>query len=164
MRSEFGFESLLMCWFFCLRTKLSENKTSKGFALKSVHDWKKKFTVEINWFMFPGIIFFTSGSFALLVTNHPLSQLFPKATAFIVVLRTCVFQASNSVFRLWQILFDAGLPFKLIVSITLSFTLVHWARTFFLMPFGWVNKDIAPFYQSPFRLKVRLLYGHLAWK
>ena len=114
------------------------------------------FTVEINWFMFPGIIFFTSGSFALLVTNHPLSQLFPKFAAFIVVLGTCVFQASNSVFRLWQILFDAGLKFKLIVAITLSLTIVHWLRTFFLMPLGWVNKDVAPFYQSSFKLKVRL--------
>ena len=95
------------------------------------------FTVEVNWFMFPGIALFTSGtvfnfeqvkniylgSFALLVTNHPLSQLFPKATAFIVVLGTCVFQGSNSVFRLWQLLFDGSIPFKTIVGINLAFTL-----------------------------------------
>ena len=70
------------------------------------------FTVEVNWFMYPGMIFFTSGSFALLVTNHPLSQLFPKATAIIVVFGQCVFQASNSVFRLWSLLYDHGVKFK----------------------------------------------------
>ena len=94
------------------------------------------FTVEVNWFMYPGIMFLSSGSFALLVTNHPLSQLFPKATALIVVVGQCVFQFSNSVFRIWGILFDAGVSFKLIAAINLAFTAVHWLRTFFLMPLG----------------------------
>ena len=31
---------------------------------------------------------------------------------------------------------------------------VQWLRTFFLMPLGWVDKEIAPYYQSPFYLKV----------
>ena len=94
------------------------------------------FTVEVNWFMFPGIMFLTSGSFALLVTNHPLSQLFPKATALIIVTGQCVFQFSNSVFRLWGVLFDAGVDFKLIAGFNLAFTAVHWFRSFFLLPLG----------------------------
>ena len=43
------------------------------------------FAIEVNWFIFPGIMFFCSGSFTLLVTNHPLSQLFPNGTALIIV-------------------------------------------------------------------------------
>ena len=42
--------------------------------------------VDIHWFIFPGIVFFTSGSFALLVTNYALSQLFPSATGVIMAL------------------------------------------------------------------------------
>ena len=42
---------------------------------------------------FSGIIFLKSGSFALTVTNYPLSQLFPKTTAFIVIAGQMVFQA-----------------------------------------------------------------------
>ena len=44
------------------------------------------FAVDIHWFIFPGIVFFTSGSFALLVTNYALSQLFPSATGVIMAL------------------------------------------------------------------------------
>ena len=95
-------------------------------------------------------MFLASGSFALLVTNHPLSQLFPKAAAFIVVVGQCVFQGSNSVFRLWGLLFESGVPFKAICALNLSFTAVHWVRTFFLMPLAWVKQEIAPYYQSPF--------------
>ena len=108
------------------------------------------FTVEVNWFMYPGIMFLTSGSFALLVTNHPLSQLFPKAAAFIIVVGQCVFQGSNSVFRLWSVLFNSGISFKAICALNLSFTGVHWVRTFFFMPLAWVKQEIAPYYESPF--------------
>ena len=123
------------------------------------------FTVNLNWFMYPGVIFLAAGSFTLLVkvstrwlafyifwidlyskhvsvaillqvTNHPLSQLVPKATSLIMAFGQCIFQFSNSVFRLWQVLFDAGVPFKVIVLANLSFTLVHWMRTLFLMPLG----------------------------
>ena len=62
------------------------------------------FTVEVNWMLFPGIMFLCSGGFALLVSNHPLSQLFPKATAFIVVFGQCVFQVSGSMFRFVTVL------------------------------------------------------------
>jgi len=112
------------------------------------------FTVEVNWFMYPGIMFLTSGSFALLVTNHPLSQLFPKAAAFIIVVGQCVFQGSNSVFRLWSVLFDSGISFKAICALNLSFTAVHWLRTFFFMPLAWVKQEIAPYYESPFNRRL----------
>ena len=94
------------------------------------------FTVEVNWLMYPGIIFLTSGSFSLLVTNQPLSQLEPRATAIIIAFGMCIFQFSFSTFRLWEVLFDFGVQYKTIVTIHLSFTIVHWIRTFFLMPLG----------------------------
>ena len=127
-------------------------------ALMSIGLLLIMFTVDVNWLMYPGIFFLTSGSFTLLVgvkifpilalnflttlvtvTNHPLSQLIPKATAIIMAFGLCVFQFSNSAFRLWQLLYDAGVPFKAIVAANLSFSLVQWIRTFFLMPLakGW---------------------------
>ena len=110
------------------------------------------FTVDVNWFLFPGIMFLCSGGFALLVSNHPLSQLFPKATAFIIVFGQCVFQA-GSMFRLWSVMFDAGISFKSIIGINLVLTSIQWIRTIFLMPVYKINKDIPPFYQSPFNRK-----------
>ena len=50
------------------------------------------FAVEVNQLIFPGVAFLASGSFALLVTNHPLSQLFPKVEVLIVVIGQCVYQ------------------------------------------------------------------------
>ena len=105
------------------------------------------FTVEVNWFMYPGVMCLTSGSFALLVTNQALSQLFPKGTAFILVFGQCVYQFSNSIFRLWGMLYAAGVPYKTIVTINLSLSFVQWVRSLFLMPLAWVDTDIAPFYR-----------------
>ena len=103
------------------------------------------------------------------VTNHPLSQLIPNATVMIMALGICTLQFSMSTFRLWQVLFDAGIAFKVIVAANLSFSLFQWIRTFFLMPLGngltillfcykseyhpikaWVDPASAPFYSSPY--------------
>ena len=112
------------------------------------------FVAEVNWLIFPGLFFLSFGSYSLAVTNNPLSSLFPKLTAFILVLNECTYAASAIGFRLWQILYEMGLPFKLTVLMNLSFTLIPWLRTFFLMPVGWPDMKIAPFYSSPFYIKV----------
>ena len=112
------------------------------------------FVTEVNWLIFPGLFLLSFGSYSLLVTNNSLSSLFPKLTAFILVLNECTYAASGIVFRLWQILYEMELPFKSIVLIYLSFTLIPWLRTFFLMPVGWTDVKVAPFYSSPFYIKV----------
>ena len=42
---------------------------------------------------------------------------------------------------------------QMIVLITLSFTLVHWLRTLVLMPIGWIDPNIAPYYQSAIKTR-----------
>lgn len=111
------------------------------------------FIPEFNWLIFPGVLFLTAGSYSLLVTNNSLSSLFPKLTAFILVLSECTYAVSSICFRLWQILYGMGFSFKKIVLLNLSFTSIQWLRTFFLMPVGWTDSKIAPFYSSPFYTK-----------
>jgi len=108
------------------------------------------FTVNINWFLFPGSIFLNAGSYALLVTNLPLAELFPNATALIVIAGQMVFQASSSIPRLWAVVYESGVDLKFIILFNFAMTLVIWLRSFFLMPLTWVDPDIAPFYNSPF--------------
>ena len=42
------------------------------------------FVPEVNWLIFPGAFFLFCGTYPLVITNHPLSLLFPAATAVIV--------------------------------------------------------------------------------
>ena len=97
------------------------------------------FTVDINWFLFPGSIFLNAGSYALLVTNLPLAELFPNATALIVIAGQMVFQASSSVPRLWAVVYESGVDLKYIILFNLAMTFVIWLRSFFLMPLTWVD-------------------------
>ena len=55
------------------------------------------FAVEINQLIFPGMALLAAGSFALLVTNHPLSQLFPKVEVIILVIGQSVYQDSDRI-------------------------------------------------------------------
>ena len=79
-------------------------------------------------------MFLSSGGFALVVSNHPLSQLFPASTAFIVGLGESLFRLSASMFRIWSIMFDYGIDFKTIIGINIALTSIQWIRTIFLMP------------------------------
>ena len=97
------------------------------------------FTVDINGFLFPGSIFLNAGSYALLVTNLPLAELFPNATALIVIAGQMVFQASSSIPRLWAVVYESGVDLKYIILFNLAMTLVIWLRSIFLMPLTWVD-------------------------
>ena len=70
------------------------------------------FAEEVHAFMFIGIILYSSATFSFLVTNHPLSGLYPTIAGFILVLGQAVFQMSASFFRLWSFMFSSGVPFK----------------------------------------------------
>lgn len=108
------------------------------------------FTEDVNWFLFPGSVFLNAGSYALLVTNLPLADLFPNATALIVIAGQMVFQASSSIPRLWAVVYESGVDLKYIMLFNLTMTLVIWLRSLFLMPLTWVDPELAPFYNSPF--------------
>ena len=75
-------------WKFIVKSRTFVNQLFRSTCttLMSVGLILLMFAVDINWFIFPGIVFFTSGSFALLVTNYALSQLFPRATGVIMAL------------------------------------------------------------------------------
>lgn len=111
------------------------------------------FVPEVNWLIFPGAFFLFSGTYPLVITNHPLSLLFPAATAVIVTSAQAVFQVSGSVFRIWSFMVENGISFKMAVGLNVILTSIMWTRTFFLLPVGWVNPKEAPFYTSPFKLR-----------
>ena len=52
-------------------------------------------------------------------------------------------------------MFDADVPFKLIVGMNLAMTVIHWFRTIFLMPVQKVDPKSPPFYTSPYYKWIR---------
>ena len=125
---------------------------------------------------FSGIIFLSSDSFALTVTNYSLSSLIitlSKSNGFyryrrsnsissirfnvqvlLWILMTSLLPGYirnwNLIFRLWAVMFESGIKFKSIIIFNLIMTLTIWIRSFFLMPLTWVQSEIPPFYISPF--------------
>jgi len=117
------------------------------------------FTKEVEFFAYLGIMFYSSGGFSLLLTNHALSVFFPMIAGFIIVFGQSVFQISGSTFRIWSWLYENGMNFKWIVCSNLGVILILWFRTCFLMPIGWTKPDanvyhLSPFYNN-FNVKVR---------
>ena len=70
------------------------------------------FVQSIEFLLYLGIMFLSSGGFSLLVTNHSLSVLFPAISGFIIVFGQSVFQISGSLFRVWSWIFAAGVDFR----------------------------------------------------
>ena len=76
----------------------------------------------VNWLLFPGIVLWMAGAFAISLTSMQLSQLFPKAQAFLITWAYAIFLLSGSTFRIWKLLYDYGLSLRQLCFVNIAYS------------------------------------------
>ena len=101
------------------------------------------FSPEANWLLYPGFVFLFSGTISATLPNMALAQLFPRFQVLIMTWSSAVLFLSGVTFRVWRLMFEAGLSFRHICFVNIAYMAVFNLRTVFLMPTGWITSDNA---------------------
>ena len=101
------------------------------------------FSPEVNWLLYPGMIFWFTGTTSAVIPNMALGQLFPSLQVLVMTWSYAVMFLSGVTFRVWRLMFEAGLSFRNICFINIAYMMVFNMRTFFLMPTDWITPENA---------------------
>ena len=101
------------------------------------------FSPEVNWLLYPGLVFWFAGTVSATLPNFALAQLFPRVQVLVMTWTYAIILLSGVTFRVWRLLFEAGLSFRHICFVNIAYMVVFNMRTVFLMPTGWITPDDA---------------------
>ncbi|XP_038621219.1 solute carrier family 43 member 3 [Tachyglossus aculeatus] len=113
--------------------------------------------------LFAALPLLSVGGVLFLITNMQVGNLFGKHCSTIITLYNGAFDSSSAVFLLVKLLHEAGLTFHNSFFILSACSIIHLARTFFLLPWGHIPYPVPPGYSyGGHRGPLRVIQGDTA--